>query len=143
MSEEETKETKEAKKKTVEEILAAKEETEEEFIDPKLLVTDDGKLKVDLVAPKEFEYEIMAEAMVEHQVSYKQCLVRCQAARGRGENAKAEELARQYSIDRLAIAMIQAKYPGIQAVADSIMKSRAKQVSEAREKLLKAPKPEK
>lgn len=129
--------SKEGEPKTIRDLLPGGEDEKEDLELLAQLAGEDGKLKVDLSMPENFQIDIMASQMVEHLVSYEQTRQAWKSARGSGQHKRAEDLFAQMNFNQLTIAIIQAKYPKAKGLADEMMKVRAKQAELQRQALLK------
>jgi len=89
------------------------------------LIDRDGKVKVDLKMPSIYRDEIMAELMVAALTNYERDRQAIRSARNSGDNQRAELLFKQMSYNRLLVAIIQAEYPKVKALADEIMEEKA------------------
>ncbi len=124
------------KKLTISDLLPKDEEGKEDEQLYAQLVGEDGKLKVDLSMPENFLIDIMASQMVEHMVGYEQSKQAWTSSRNQGNNAKAKQFFEQMQFNQLTIAVIQARHPKAKALANEIMKARAKQAELQRNSLM-------
>ncbi len=100
-------------------------------IDPKILES------VDMTLPKEYEAELMASEMLAHLQNYKQAKAAYQAARNLGQHDRAEQLSKQVTFSRLAVALIQSQYPEAKAIADQLALANVKRAETTRKAMLK------
>ena len=120
----------------ISDLLSSNEDNIEDEELFKLLVGEDGKLKVDMGMPDGFMVDIMASQMVEHMVSYEQSRQIWRSLRNQGNHAKAAQAFEQMQHNQLTIAIIQAKHPQAKAIANQLMEVRAKQADTARKNAL-------
>tara|TARA_Y100000310_G_scaffold343143_1_gene449422 strand:+ start:84 stop:521 length:438 start_codon:yes stop_codon:yes gene_type:complete len=96
------------------------------------LIGRDGKLKVDLSLPKQYELEAAAEQLVNCLTGYQQASVGWRSARNSGDNAKAQKIFTEMNYQQLTAAIIQAEHPGVKKIADDIAVFRVADVKRAR-----------
>lgn len=130
-------ETKEAKKyKSFEEALSRDEETAEDKALLAELLDDEGKLKVDMSLPEQYELEVIAQQLLGHLTSYTQNGKAYVAARNSGDHAKRQQIWTQMQYNQLTAAIIQRAYPKAKALADELAVLQARQAKLNRGKQL-------
>lgn len=96
----------------------------------------DGKLKVDLSMPGDYEVEVQAAQLAEHLTAYAQNRQAWRSARSSGDQARAQQLFAASNYNQLCAAIIQSEFPKARAAADEIMAVRAIAAKEQRKKAL-------
>ena len=93
---------------------------------------------VDLTMPEDNTVELMASEMVKHLQEYHQLTTLQRAARQAEDHQRAEQLSKAILTAKMAVAVIQHKYPKAKAIADEIMRTNAAQVARSRSAIARA-----
>ncbi len=92
--------------------------------------------KVDMSMPAGFMDELMGTELADHLASFHKMVPLRKAARSSGDNKRAEDLGKAINTARLAVALINHQYPGAKAKADEIARTRERQISGNRKRIL-------
>lgn len=121
---------------TLKELLPQDEMAADEQALLAKLTGADGKLKVDLSMPDDYEVEVQAAQLAEHLTAYSQNRQAWRSARSSGDQGKAQQLFAASNYNQLCAAIIQSEFPAARKVAEEIMAVRAKATKEQRRKAL-------
>lgn len=114
-------EVKEVKPKSLKDLLSKPDETEQDDIAlAAALLDENGKLKVDISLPQEYELDIMAKMLLDHLGAYHQAHQAWRAARNGQDKVRTTQLFEQWNFNQAAAAIIQHEFPKAKALADEM-----------------------
>ena len=121
---------------SVDDLLPQDEDDQDDSEILAALTSDDGKLKVDLDLPFEYQEEVMASQLLEQLTSYQQARQTWRAARNQSDRKRQQDAFGAMKNFQLTAALIQHDFPQAKRIADEIATFRAKSLKDAREAAL-------